>query len=264
VGNIARKIIQAVQNTMLDKLFLRLIPFWGVAVLWDGGKTSEISIALFLLAGLVFFVAWSLGAFALLKPPTGRSALQRLHDTPENGLEVWSHPPEGGIRPPRIMRVFVRTLGVGDSGPRPEWFSVLTVALFVPVAVFTVAVATKPPEFWRDAPWLAIPSNRVAILGGATIVVVAFVVRNWASEQRALLENRPSVRPSPSRLVDYAVFVAISGAIAAAAVIWWNAQVSIALAATIGIAVAGLLPFLPTKIMEILFGKRVQEPPPGR
>ena len=261
MGNFARKIIDAVQNTMLDRLFIRLTPCWGVALLWDGGRMSEITAGFVAVAALVLFIAWVLGALARLGPRKDRSALLRLHDMPENGFAVWGRPPEGGIRPPHPMRWLVRILGAPDSEPRPVWVGLLMFGLLLVLLILTWAVATKPAEFWREAPWLAIPSNRIAVLSGATVLVLALAIRDWASEQRALLEERAPPRPAPSRMADYGAFLIMAGAVALVAVIWWSAPVWIALGLIVAIALAGLIPLLPTKVMNFLFGERLQEPP---
>jgi hypothetical protein len=264
VGNFARKIIDAVQNTMLDKLFLRLFPLLGLATLWDKAGSPDIGAGLVLLIGLLFFVAWVLGAIARLKPQTERCPLHRLQDRPENGFEVWGRPPDGGLRPPRFMRWLVTTLAA-DAGRHPSgWRALLGFALILAALVFTGAVVTKPPEFWPDAPWLAGPSTRFVLLTGATALVAAGLVRGWATEQRARLEDRPPPPPPSSTLADYGFLVVMSAAGAAAVVIWTRTPIWLVLAAVVGIAAIGLIPHLRGKVMDVVFGKRLPESPSDR
>lgn len=113
---LARNLIDAIQNTLLDGLVFRLlnvliVPI-GMAALPDGASVlSELFAVSFLLAALAATViAWLLGIFANRLPRPASTPFERLQRSQRSGFDAWSDPPKAGLAPPRFLRRLVAFL----------------------------------------------------------------------------------------------------------------------------------------------------------
>jgi len=190
VGNFARKIIDAVQNSMLGSLLVRLLwPCgWLVWTVFDSLAPDVFDAAVvgsfLILLACGLFLIWLLGAFANRRPRSGR-VLEGLQDPPDNGFAAWSELPAGGLRPPPLMRGLVTALGE-SPGHRRSWIGVIPV-LVAPALAVSLAVAGS--SFWQGVhPALGDPSTRLFLALACTGILAAFWIRDWASDQRKQLE----------------------------------------------------------------------------
>jgi hypothetical protein len=207
VGKLARKIIDAAQNSLVPSLLARL--FWPTGYLvWivcrDLGPQPvavEVFAGVFVLAIVAVSGAWILGHLAN-HAPVAEGPLQRLQSPPSNGFEAWSIPPAGGLNPPRPMRALVERLGAPEGSRRAP-----ALAVFALMTVFLLAalLALLEPDTWgRLHPALA---DREVRLGVAVVLILILYVadiRRWASLQRARIEGRDvaSDQPPASRHGD--------------------------------------------------------------
>lgn len=214
MGNFARKIIDAVQNLMLDKLLLRSIPFWWIASLWEERQPdaepwlmASILFTLFVL----FVLAWAVGTVANRGPLPYRGALAKVGRPPSNGFEAWSEPPVGGLRPPAFLRWIV--LKLGRRNDPANWSLLIGFAVFAAALILLTALAHGSETFWAGFhPAFSDPSVRNALWIGATAVPVLMVLRQWASEQCDRLESPGRKARPPSgwvRLCGFSMFIAL-------------------------------------------------------
>jgi hypothetical protein len=266
VGNLARKIIEAIQHSMLDRLLLRSIPLWPVGSFWDArhpeyGSAIMTSI-LFAMLGL-FGIAWILGAIANSRPRLPKEASGRSRESHSNGFEAWSEEPIGGLRPPAFLRWIVMRLG--SRRDRPEWAFLIEFVGFLSAFVLLWALAKLSDTFWSNLhPALANASVQGSLWIGATVLIVLVVLRQWAAEQRNRLEPPAELRGLPRS--EWAPFFMLSVlAVTITAMIgftfqWpsWSAAVPL-----IPLAVVGLVPPWRRAFHDVMFGKPV-EPVPRR
>lgn len=192
MGNIARKFINGVQQTMLDRLAIRLLPVLWLFTLWENLAPRESGpVSLILLLGVlgVLFGCWTLGAVAdTAPPPRRRSPYDQLHETPPAGFSAWDQLPDKNLNPPAFMRRLVRTIGAGPDN-RGITFEVL---LFISAVALAWLLSRRPADFWADIhPALGAQSAREALFLAASAVVLFLCVRSWATEQRRRLEPAP-------------------------------------------------------------------------
>lgn len=190
MGNFARRIIDAIQHSMLGSLLVRLLwPCgWLVWTVFDSLAPDVFDAAVggsfLILLACGLFLIWLLGAVANRRPRSGR-VLEGLQDPPDNGFAAWSELPAGGLRPPPLMRGLVTALGE-SPGHRRSWIGVIPV-LVAPALAVSLAVAGS--SFWQGVhPALGDPSNRLVLALVFTGMLAAFWIRDWASDQRKQLE----------------------------------------------------------------------------
>jgi len=193
VGNFARKIIDAIQHSLLGPLLVQLLwCSWLAWIVFDSlspyalPHTVALPVLVMIPGGL--FLAWLLGALAnRRRRPRSAPPLERLQMDPSNGFEAWSELPVGGLRPPGLMRWIVTTLGARpDEGRRWIEFALHTVS----VAVCLALILGDPEAWWRVHPALATPSSRLPLGIAFIAILTVLAVRNWASVQRRLLSQR--------------------------------------------------------------------------
>lgn len=193
MGNFARKIIDAIQHSMLGSLLVRLVwPCgWLIWLVFDKLSPNGLDyrfVGPFLLLLLIsVFLIWLLGTFANRRPRSALS-LERVQDEPANGFDAWSELPEGGLRPPPLTRWIVTAIGESPE-LRRSWIGfgvgMASLALAFALAVFD-------SEFWEGIqPALGDPSVRLLPAMAFVAIFIGAVIRNWASDQRKSLEPQP-------------------------------------------------------------------------
>ncbi|WP_339931388.1 hypothetical protein [uncultured Brevundimonas sp.] len=192
MGNLARKLIDAIQHSLLGSLFLAILtgvmPFVPLAIHLTPHETVPwIGLPLFGLIIVAAFMAWLVGAVANRRPRrlSPLHALQ-LDPPPQaaNGFEAWSELPTEGLRPPPLMRGIVTLIGMHPE--QEERGLEVTVALAAMGLLFLLSFAGS--DVWqRLYPALAKPSARLLPALGCLAFIAASVVRGWASTQRKLL-----------------------------------------------------------------------------
>ena len=266
MGNFARKIIDAVQNSMLDRLLLRYLVLWPVGSFWDE-RNSEygsgiMATVLFALLGL-FGIAWILGALANRRPQRTEGAYRRLQESHSNGFEAWSEEPAGGLRPPSFLRWIVMSLG--NRWDRPTWAFLTEFLGFIAAFVLLWSLANLSDAFWADLhPALANAAGQDILWISATVLLVFVVFRLWAGEQRDRIA--PPAEPRGLPQPDWVPFLILSVlAVASTAMIgfhleWarWTAVVPL-----VPLAVVGLVPRWRRAFNDGAFGKQT-EPAPRR
>lgn len=261
MGNFARKIIDAVQNLLLDRLFLRVFPLWWVGSLWEerlGDQAPDFMGSMLFAVLLVFAIGWALGALANRRPPSTGRAFGRIQDPPSNGFGAWSELPAGGLNPPSWLRVAVVTLG-GRPPPNP-WMALVEVSLFLAACVLLWPLAHRPADFWVDVhPTLADGSVRDGLWLGAVVVVVLMVLRHWATEQCARLEPERETRdPITSEWFGFGLssVVLVWMTLFAIGIFEW--PIWIAAIVVLALVIVAFLPKWRTGLAEMLFGKRAE------
>ena len=200
MGNLARKLIDAVQHSLLGSLFVAILtgvmPFVPAAIHLAPYETVPwIGLPLFGLFIIAAFMAWLVGAVANRRPRrlSPLHALQ-LDPPPQaaNGFEAWSELPAEGLDPPPFMRAIVALIGAHpeQDGRRLE----LNLTLAVMGLLFLLGVVGS--DVWqRFYPALADPSARLLPALACLALLTLLVIRGWASAQRRLL-----ARPAPGRV----------------------------------------------------------------
>ncbi len=190
MGNLARKLIDAGQHSLLGSLLVQLL--WPCAWLFwfvldelapEGTDPRVVLMALAILPAGVFLF-WLIGALANRRSPGG--ALERLHVDHANGFEAWQEPPEGGLRPPRVMSSIVTALGASPDrkGSLAEFLLAMT------LLGLAFALAAIGPDFWaRIHPDLGSSSLRRILALSCAALLTLLTVRTWATNQRRLLSR---------------------------------------------------------------------------
>lgn len=262
MGNLARKIIDAVQNAMLDRLVVRLSPLWAVLSLWEGRRgdqSPDLIGALLLILLVLLALGWALGAMANRRPrPPGR-ALERLQKAPSNGFEAWTEPPADGLRPPTLLRWLVMTLGSRRS--RASWTLLISVASFLSAFGLLIALAHAPEAFWANLhPVLSDLSVRDALWIGATAILVLQMLRQWADEQRDRLEPGEVLHGQPrSDWVPLGAIFMITVAVSVFASFTFRWPISIMAVPILPLAVIACVPAWRGALVDVWFGKPVDD-----
>lgn len=261
MGNLARKIIDAVQNAMLDRLLLRLFVLLPVASFWDERNTGYgsgiMASVLFALLGL-FGIAWILGALAIRRPQRTQGASRRPRESYSNGFEAWSDEPTGGLRPPSFLRWIVMRLG--NRWDRPIWAFLTDFLGFLLAFVLLWSLANLSDAFWTDLhPALADAAVQDTLWIGATVVIVFAVLRLWAGEQRDRIEPPAEPRGPPGP--DWVSFLVLSVlAVTITAMIGFHLQWArwTAVVPLVPLAVVGLVPRWRRAFNDGAFGKQAE------
>ena len=136
---------------------------------------------------IVTVLAWLIGFVAIHRKLKGQAVLERRQGAPSNGFGAWSERPAGGLKPPRITKSLVMSLGRTDSR-RAAWEGWLAFTLLL--AAFAALFAATPSNgvlLARISPSLAAPSIRISLIFGAGVLVIASCVRRWAVDCRKSL-----------------------------------------------------------------------------
>lgn len=248
----ARNLISAVQNTMLDKLLLRLFSLWWLVVLWQSQMTNDffrVVGALFLAWLVVFGLAWLLGAIANRTDGA---------DSPPNGFAAWSHPPEKGLRPPQPLRAIVLTLGRNG----PKWLAPFTFAIFLASVALLWTLSSESAFFWpRIHPALADLSNRQLVSLGLSVLILLWSLRMWAVEQRERLVPTVPKKPGPAWVEEIGLFVVVL-IIGAGLALFLGAPLWLTVIVAIVVGLTGMI--WRTPLLNALFGKSGRLPERGR
>lgn len=266
MGNFARKIIDAVQNSLLDKLVARLFPIAPVTLAalprpetYEHLDVAASIVGLFILGGIAM---WVIGFIANRRPrPRKIGPLDKLHETPPNGFAAWSEPPEGGLRPYRPMLALIRLLGPA-AGNRVIGLATFVVVLLA-LSVILAATLPRQPllEAW-GSPW--VQTRLVPALLG---LVGLLTIHAWATEQRVRLN--PALKLPPLTGVAAFVFDALLMS-------WWSVLLGLFASAMFGwpiwtclvvaSAVALICVLAPRRdrILEAIFGRKTADDLPDR
>lgn len=207
MDTLARKIIDAIQNSLVGDLLVKL--YWPLGYMWAAlteravyPDFSKPLIASWLAAGAIgVCLAWLLGKIAKTAPRLTKDGflMDQVARPLENGFQTWSQPPADGLRPPRLMRRFVEV--IGETKPLGEqklgWLSFSFLISTVLVGISLVFL----PKFWFEIhPLFASEPTRIVLVQTCLIVLVAFQVRQWATEQKRRLaaQEKPFVSTAMS------------------------------------------------------------------
>ncbi len=191
MNNLAQKWIDTIQNSLLGALLVRL---WPILFLFQWAASEEDTPLHFdSLAGVwlcilvLAFLAWTIGLVAIYEKPKGRWALERHSDAPRNGFGVWSVPPVGGLKPPRLTKAVVMALGQASSQKTAWLHWVASTILFAAMALLLLG-RFDPDLLASVSPFLVGHSVCVGLLWGVAAVMAAFISRAWAVDCRKRLE----------------------------------------------------------------------------
>lgn len=207
MDTLARKIIDAIQNSLVGDLVIKL--YWPVGYLWVAATEqvaypdlSKTPMAIYFAIGVPgILLIWILGKAAKTAPRLSDEGimLDQIARPLENGFQTWSQPPANGLRPPRAMRRIVEAIG----GPKPlgdqkfGWLS----GVFLIAAMLVAISLVLFPNVWSDAhPFFASEPTRLVLIQACLLILVAFQVRQWATEQKCRLasQDQPSVSTAMS------------------------------------------------------------------
>ncbi len=260
MGNFARKIIDAVQNSMLDKLFVQLFPLLWISSAWEQLSPSEYGAGIWVLL-LGFVGPWLL--YSLLEAaadqspkPRQRTPYDPVYEYPSNSLSVSDQPPKERLRPPAFLRSLVMTLGAGGR----SWISIVEGFLFIGAFAVTWTLAYKSQSFWSEVdPRLAEQASREQLFIAASVILIAVLVRGWAVEQRERLSPSAARAPLLGSILLGVVIAALLG-------MWVSDLLGFGLlfgaVGSVSLLAVALLPPWREKVLETLFGGR--EPAEGR
>lgn len=195
---LARKCIEAVQNSLLGDLLVRLLPVSTFALAMVPTETSHHGIRDIVAAtvALIWMLVWAFGFFAIHAGPKGRLTLERIQDAPPRAFGVWSQSPAGGFRPPRLTRAIV--LALGRPCPRPlsrllrrRWFGRMVVAaLLAPLFVLFIS-RNAPSLLGPAAPYFEQPGVGTGLVWVWLTETLILTVRSWAIDFRVQLAHAP-------------------------------------------------------------------------
>jgi len=261
MGNFARKIIDAVQNSMLDRLVVQLLPLLWMSSMWDELSPSESgagSLILILGALGLLMLHWLLGAIADEPPgPRRRTPYDSLQKHPDSSIGAWDQQPADGLRPPALIRSLIMLLGVRGR----SWISLIEVLLFFAAFALAWMLARKSETFWSGVHQvLAQQGLREQIFLAASAAVTVLSIRFWAVEQRQRLSSSP--RPDPPAFGSVLVGIAFTAFLGMMLSDLFGFGLLPGLVGGPGLLAIALLPPWREKVLEFLFGKR--EPADGR
>jgi hypothetical protein len=259
VGNLARKIIDAVQHSMLDRLVVRLFPLLWVWSMWDRMAPSGSWAGFWVLLGIggLWLLYSLLEAVADQSPkPRQRTPYDPVHIYPSKSPPAGDQTPKDSPRPPAPIRAFVMAVGRGGR----SWISIVEVLMLLGGFTLTWMLAYKSPAFWSDLhQGLAEQASRERLFLAASVILFALVIRGWAVEQRERLSPSAGRAPVLGLILLGVVFAALLG-------MWLSDFLGFGLLAGaiggIGLLAAAIGPPWRDKVLEFLFGKR--EPADGR
>ena len=254
MGNLARKIINAVQNSMLDRLFLRLFPLLWISSMWEQLSSSDYGagtlMLLFGVAGIWLLYSLLEAAADQSPKPRRRSPYDPVHVYPSSSLPVSNQPPKKCPRPPAFVRSLVMTLGFGGR----SWAAIVEGLMFIGAFGLAVALAYKSQSFWSAVdPRLAGQVSRERLFLAASVILIALFIRGWAVEQRERLSPSPASVPVLGSILLGVAFSALLGMIVSDFLGFGLLAGAIG---GIGLLAVAIGPPWRDKILEFLFGKR--------
>ncbi len=201
MSGLARRLVEAVQHSLLGALLVRLC--WPLSMIFlvdsqlKPHNPAFFASALFG-AVIMTILAWLIGILAIYQKPRARMALERVADAPANAFGVWSQRPAGGLRPPQVTRSLVMILGRPNS-QKAVWIGRLASALAAVAFVALMAASCSNGALLvRISPSLAKdPSIRVGLICCVGILAAAVSVRDWAVNCRKLLITDGKAKESP-------------------------------------------------------------------
>lgn len=185
--------MEAIQHSLLGPL---LVAPLGLILLFSSALASEpfgkdwvTPATVGVIAAIVVvttFTGWLLGAVA--RPAYGERTLPDGERRPlTNGFDVWELVPEGGLRPPRFLRVLVTAIGGAPSG-RPPWAAgafVLLIGLSSTTLLYGSAGLMAGLH-----PWLSPVEHRRLLFLVLVALYFLIAIRQWATAQRTRLAPR--------------------------------------------------------------------------
>ena len=260
MGNLARKIIEAVQHSMLDRLVVRLFPLLWVWSMWDRMAPSGSWAGFWVLLGIggLWLLYSLLEAVADQSPkPRQRTPYDPVHIYPSNSPPAGDQTPKDSPRPPAPIRAFVMAVGRGGRG----WISIVEGLMLLGGFTLTWMLAYKSPAFWSDLhQGLAEQASRERLFLAASVILFALVIRGWAVEQRQRIS--PSPPPGLPLLGSILLGVALTAMLGMIVSELFGFGLLPGVIGGPGLLAIALLPPWRTKVLEFLFGKR--EPADGR
>ena len=187
----AQRLIEAVQNTLLDTLFVRLLPFLMLSDLWgrvfERRSASELQLGLILMAAGLLFLSWLVGFLAIHERSNGVWILERAEGAAANGFDAWSQRPPAGLKPPGAMRALVTVVGTPTPLPARTmtWLGLIVLAGWLG-AYFGLEFGSNG-LLAAVSPILAAPGVRHDLILGLVVIALLMIVRDWAVYSRANL-----------------------------------------------------------------------------
>lgn len=182
---LARNLIDAIQNTLLDSLVFRLFNMVFVTlsatILYEIGPMQVYAVLILIPTwiGLIFF-AWLLGYTANRLPRPATTAFERLHRPNRNGFDAWHNPPAGGLNPSPFLRRLVTVLSRAN-----RWLSAPVSLGWLAGLLALYALSFSSPEWLAmDGAWL--DQHAALILGFALAFGLLLSLLAWGrdSQQR--------------------------------------------------------------------------------
>lgn len=194
----ARKLIAAVQHSLMGALLVRLWPaLWIISLLGDrpGRPTNPLLLVMLPAAALLLFLAWFVGFLAVHRRPAGRAMPERLYDAPSNSFEAWAEIPRGGLKPPRLIRSLVMSLGRKDSKPVVWVWGTVSMSCGGVLSVLIVMSYFDNAALASISPALATASAQTTQVLCLAVLTAAVVVRRWAVDYRDQLSSGANAEP---------------------------------------------------------------------
>lgn len=256
MGNFARRIIDAVQNSLMDRLVLRTHLLLVAASLWSKATSGPEDLTAFWVIPtllILLVLIWLIGAIANRRPRP-RTPHDRVHAPPANGFEAWQELPEGGLRPPGIMRRLVAGLAFGRASPSADF---LAGVLGLGVLAVLFALAHAPDADWSNIhPALADPTIRVRLASACVALIALVTLRQWAVEQSKRLDPTLETGAPPAWTGWVFAFLVLAVSLSLAAIFFHLPSWS-GVAATVAIlTLFAILPAWRDRLLDLLFGKR--------
>lgn len=262
VGTLARKAIDAIQNSTLDRLYVALATLAVVAMnlfvviaISDRPSTEPIPRTLVVFGGFWMLLAipaaaWMLGALANRRP--GATARHR------NGFEAWKELPAGGLRPPEAVAWLAERLSFGSRTRDGALELCIKLALMVPLLAF-VAVSLAPERAAAlsiATSWTESPTTLPLLL---TLTLMA-ALRQWAVDVNSRLhgDNTP---PDTHRAPHLIATMAIAAVIVAAFTVLFGAPLWLSAIVLLSICLLILIQGRKPESLRTLAGRRPNSVP---
>ncbi len=250
MSELARKFIDAIQHTMLDRLFLRLMPLlWLVSIADDRWESvsSYVTITLLIALPSIFVLVWLIGAVANRAPTQRKPA-------PSNGFEAWTAMPPEDLKPPQVMRAIV--LGLSLRKPS-SLAAVFGYSAFMAVICLTWALSLDPAPAWiLSLPVLADPAAQDVAWRSAACICVVMVITSWAAEQRVRLEPPPAADRPDRDWVGVTILVVFLLGMGLITVTIWSQTKWLALLAGLVLLPLLIVPDWRRNLLDAVFGRR--------
>ena len=202
---LARKVIRAVQSSMLDLLIVRLWPlFIFFQSLGPAGHVPGYAVivaSIWATMAVLTFLIWFLGYLAVHNIRKGQLVFERIQGAPTNGFDVWLDPPMSGLSTPNLLARSMVFLGA-YSDHKTAWRNMPTIIVYLVISCFAFVVLVFPEYAASMSPILNSESARRFTFWGSFTSIAAISLRMWATEGRRRLDGAPMRRQPFQKLIS--------------------------------------------------------------